>query len=396
MTRQKRLLIAGGGYADIPMIEAAQKLGFHVISSGNRSEDLGHRISDEYCPADFSDPEAILAVAQRKKIDAICPCANDFSAISSAYVAEKLVLPGHDSFETCRLIHHKDAYREFARSNAIPTPKAKGYSDMESALRAINEFTLPVIVKPVDLTGGKGISKVTNLSDAKNALLKAFSISKAQRVIIEEFITGSHHGFSALIRDGKVVFHFADNEHYYLNPYLVAGASTPARIPDSAVADLITQIETISALLSLKPGIFHVQYILHDQKPVIIEICRRPPGDLYVKLVQYSTQLDYPAWIVKSFAGYDCSEINQVDVKGFFLRHCVMADKAGVLTDIEFSPEIRRNVFDKYMWWKPGDIVGDYLVEKFGIVFMRFHSEDEMHDKTKRMQELIKARIAAG
>ncbi len=393
MPQKKRLLIAGGGYADIPLIEAAQKLGFHVISSGNRRDDLGHHISDEYCPADFSDPEAILEVAQDKRIDAICPCANDFSAISSAYVAEKLGLPGHDPFEICKLIHHKDTYRSFAHSNAIPTPKAKGYSDLESALQSLDDFTLPIIIKPVDLTGGKGISKIDHLCDAKKALSKAFSISKARRVIIEEFIIGSRHGFSAFIQDGKVIFHFSDNEHYYLNPYMVSAASTPASIPHSSVRNLIHQVETISGLLSLKPGIFHVQYILRNEQPIIIEICRRPPGDLYVNLVQHATGLDYPMWIVKSFAGYDCSEIKHKDVNGFFLRHCVMANQAGVLSDIKFSSEIEHNVYDKFMWWKEGNIINDYLTEKFGIVFMQFSTKQEMFEKTNRMQELIKAKV---
>jgi len=393
MARQKRMLIAGGGYADIPMIASAKKLGFHVISSGNRPEDLGHQISDEYCPADFSDPEAILAVAQRKRIDAICPCANDFSAISSAYVAEKLGLPGHDSFETCKLIHHKDSYRNFALSNKIPTPKAAGHSNLEDALQSLDNFTLPLIIKPVDLTGGKGISKIIDLSDAKNALLKAFSISKVQRVVIEEFIEGSRHGFSALIQNGKVIFHFSDNEHYSLNPYMVSGASTPACVPNLVAYNLIQQIEAISELLLLKSGIFHVQYILHENQPIIIEICRRPPGDLYVKLVQYATGLDYPMWIINYFTGQDCSALTQKDVNGFYLRHCVMANKTGMLRDIEFNHEIENNILHKFMWWKKGDMVDSFLTDKFGIVFLQFSTIDEMIDKTNRMHELIKVHV---
>ncbi len=390
---QKRLLLAGGGYSDIPLIEAAQKQGFYVITSGNRPEDMGHMVSDKYCPADFSDPNAILEVASKEKVNYICPCTNDFSAISSAYAAEKLGLPGHDPFETSKLIHHKDSYRSFALSNGIPAPNAIGFSSPKSALQSLSKLTLPVIIKPVDLTGGKGISKITDLSEAKNSILKAFSISKAKRVVIEEFIEGSRHGFSTLIMDGKVVFHFSDNEHYFLNPYLVAGASAPASIPDSVVFNLIEQIEKISELLSLRHGIFHVQYVLHDGQPIIIEICRRPPGDLYIKLVQYATGIDYPKLIVDFFTGQDCPKISQEDVNGFYLRHCVMADKTGVLNNINFNHEIEDNIFNKFMWWQKGTIVGNHLTEKFGIVFLKFSSMEEMLDKTSRMQELIKAEV---
>jgi phosphoribosylamine-glycine ligase len=254
--RKKRILISGGGYADLPLIRSAKKLGYHVITTGNRPEELGHKESDEYHAADFSDLEAMLELAKQLNIDAICPCSNDFSAISSAYVAECLGLPGHDSYETTKLLHHKDSYREFALTNNIPTPKATGFTDIDSAFSALKSFQLPVMVKPVDLTGGKGISKLEQLSEAKQALQKAFAISKSNRIVVEEFMTGSRHGFSAFIREQKIVFYFSDNEHYYLNPYLVSAASTPTIVPQKIIDILIHQSEKIASLLSLKTGIF--------------------------------------------------------------------------------------------------------------------------------------------
>ena len=118
--RPQRLLIAGGGHADIPQIKAAKALGYHVITSGNRAADLGHRYADECQLEDFSDRDAMLALAKRLEIDAICASCNDFSAISAAYVAEQLGLPGHDSVEITEAIHHKDRYRELALAHGIP------------------------------------------------------------------------------------------------------------------------------------------------------------------------------------------------------------------------------------------------------------------------------------
>jgi len=120
------LLIVGGGYADIPLILSAKKLGYHVITTGNRPNELGHLYSDEYHQADFSDIEAILTLSEQLKISAICACCNDFSALSSAYVAEKLGRPGHDSYETAKIIHHKDLYRQFALKHGISSPIAMG------------------------------------------------------------------------------------------------------------------------------------------------------------------------------------------------------------------------------------------------------------------------------
>lgn len=387
---RKRLLIAGGGYADIPLILSAKKLGYYVISSGNRPDELGHQYSDEYQPADFSDVEAVCQLASRLKISAVCSCCNDFSALSTAYTAEKLGLPGHDSYQIAQIIHYKDLYRQFAMEHGIATPKAMRFTSSRDALKRMEELPFPVIVKPVDLTGGKGMSTINNIDDAKTAIERALAVSRMKRIVVEEFITGSRHGFSAFLVDGRVVFFFSDNEHYFLNPYLVSAASVPSIVSPTVEHKLCAESEKIASLLSLKTGIFHIQYILHGEEPVIIEICRRAPGDLYIKLVEHATGVDYPEWIVKASAGLDCSDLVHSKPRGFFTRHCVMSATLGKVKDIFFDADIEKLVVDRFMWWKKGDVVSDVMTSKFGIVFLQFQSQNEMLDKTERMQELIR------
>lgn len=390
---KKKLLIAGGGYADIPLILAAQKLGYYVITSGNRPEDLGHQYSDEYKKADFSDKEKMLVLAQELKIDAICPCCNDFSALSCAYIAEQMGLPGHDPLQIAEILHHKDNYRMFATTNDILSPKAESFFDSISALDAIHKFKFPVIVKPVDLTGGKGVSKINSLNEAKQAIETAFLLSKAKRVVIEEFIEGTNHGLSTFIRNGKVVFYFTDNEHYFLNRYMVSGASTPGDVPNKAIKILISESEKIASLLKLTDGIFHIQFILRDSIPYIIEICRRPPGDLYINFVKYATAVDYPSYIVKAFAGLSIDDLSHAESKEFFTRHCVMTDRAGKIEDVLFDESIEKNVINKFMWWKKGDDIIDIMTQKFGIVFLKYDSKTEMNNITKSLNELIKVKL---
>jgi biotin carboxylase len=385
------MLIAGGGHADIPLIRSAQKLGYYVITSGNRPGDLGHRYSDQYAPADFSDPEAILSVARDFKISAVCACCNDFSALSAAYAAEKLGLPGHDSYQTAQIIHHKDKYRKFALENGIPTPMAVSFTNKQDALTGMGSIPFPVIVKPVDLTGGKGMSVVHDAAGLAPAIDKTLVVSKAGRFVIEEFITGTRHGFSVFLYDGRVVFYFSDNEHYYLNPYLVSAASVPSIASSLVEEELCAQSEKIAALLSLKTGIFHIQFILPDNsEPVIIEICRRAPGDLYIKLVEHATGVDYPAWIVKAAAGLDCSGLSHAGPTGCFVRHCVMSASTGRVKDVVFDPDIEKKVIDRFMWWEKGDLISDVMTGKCGIVFIKFDSRKEMMEKTDQLQEMIK------
>lgn len=390
----KSMLLIGGAYADIPLIQAAQALGYHVTTTGLNAGSPGHRYADNYHQLDYSDGEAMLTLAKQLDVQAVCSGCNDICALSAAYVAEKLELPGHDTYATAQIIHHKDAYRKFAVERDILTPAAQGFSGVEDALGYVRKQTLPLIVKPVDLGSGAGIARIDAQHEARPLLEKAFSLSKQKRVVIEKFISGSHHGFSSFLRNGRLVFSFFDNEYYFKNPYLVSAASTPSIVSAQAKEKLCAEAEKIARVLRLKDGIFHVQFILHEGKPYIIEICRRPPGDWYISFVQHATGVDYPAWIIKSAAGMDLSGLSQVETTGFFTRHCIMSAEGGTITDIVFDQTIESNVFEKFMLYAPGDRIDNFLIERLGIVFLEFDSLEEMLDKTERMQALIRVEVA--
>ena len=400
------MLLLGGSHAEIPLIKAAQALGWYVITTGNNRDGLGHPYADKTVFADFSDKEVMLELARAEGVSAVCSGCNDFALLSTVYVCEKLGLPGHDSYATSLEIHHKDKYRALAARLGIPTPQAitiavtgKGRTEQDCAGfdDAIAGLAFPIIVKPIDLTGGKGIHRAANADEAREAYKDACSRTRQDHIVVEEFVEGTNHGFSAMLVKGKVAFAFADNEQYYINKYMVSGANTPSTTPATGLAKLRDYSERIARELKLVDGILHIQYIEKaDGTPVIIEICRRPPGDLYIKFVQYATGVDYPKFIIMAETGMDISAIPDVPTQGFWLRHCVMADCQagengcdGVVRDVIFVPEIQGNIVEKFLWNKPGDIVTDKLTYKAGIVFFKFDTLAEMESKTARMTNLV-------
>jgi len=401
MSFKKKMLLLGGGRAEIPLIQAAQSLGWYVITTGNAREGLGHPYADKNVFADFSDKDAMLELAKSEGVQAVCSGCNDFALLSTAYVCEKLGLPGHDSYATSLEIHHKDKYRALATKLGIPTPRAlvvRSAADFEAA---IAQLTFPIIVKPVDLTGGKGIHRAANADEAREAYKDACSRTRQDHIVVEEFVQGSNHGFSAMLVKGKVAFAFSDNEQYYINKYMVSGANSPSTSSNKTLAMLREYSERIAQELHLVDGILHIQYIEQaDGIPVIIEICRRPPGDLYIKFVKYATGIDYPKFIILAETGEDISGIADVPTQGFWLRHCIMADYqagengcSGTVREVTFTPEIQGNIVEKFLWYKPGEVITDKLTYKAGIVFFKFDTLAEMQDKTARMTKL--AKIAA-
>lgn len=389
----KKLLVLSGSHSDVPLIEAGKRLGFRVITSGNDPALIGHRYADEYHNVDFSDRQGILDLARKLDIDAICSCANDFGAITAAYVAEKMGLPGHDPYETALTLHHKHRFKDFALSSEISTPYAASFSSPEQACEELDKLSFPLIVKPVDLTGGKGVSKVNSRAEYVTAVHHAFSSSRMNQFLVEEFIQGTYHSFSTFVLGRKIVFCYSDNEYSFLNPYLVTTSAAPAIGIEKISDQLKEEAERIIDLLALSDGIFHIQYVQTGAKAWILEITRRCSGDFYPYPVNYATGLDWAEWIVKAESGFDCGDFPQAVQRGYFGRHCIMSRGNGVIKNIKVSPELQGNIIDEFAILKKGEQIDDYMVDKLGVIFLSYGSMEEMTRKTAAINRLVSVEL---
>ena len=386
----KKVLLLGGSHSEIPLIKTCQTLGYFVITTGNNFDGLGHKISDKYIPCDYSDKEKILQIAKDEKIDAIVSGCNDFALLTAVFIGEKLFLRGHDSLNTSLTLHLKDRYRAFAQKIGIKTPNFIKFNKNDDINIIFHNLSFPVIVKPVDLSGGKGITKCNSKNELIEAIPIAFEKTKKDYILIEEFVKGTNHGFSVLIKDKKVVFYFIDNEQYYINKYLVSGASTTTDIPQHIINELIYDCEKIANELNLTDGLLHTQVIIdEDNDPVIIEITRRAPGDLYIKLVEFATGINYSELIVRSEMNLPLPEIQFIKPKYNIVRYCIMTDKEGVIKEVKISDKIKDKIQDSLLWYKKGDIIKDKLTYKAGIVFIYFDNEIEMNCTIEQLNDLI-------
>lgn len=390
---RKRLLLLNGSHSEIPLIAAAKKLGFYVITTGNEPDLIGHQYADEYHAVDYSDKDAVLRLARKLDIAHICSCANDFGAITAAYVAEKMNLPGHDSHDTALLLHHKDRFKQFSLKHHLPTPYAECFDGQSKALAAVERLSFPLIIKPIDLTGGKGVAKVTDQQEYTEAIIKAFELSREKRVLVEAFFIGDQYSFSTFLVNQKVIFYFSDNEYSYKNPYYVSTSAAPA-VDVALYADSLVQaVEKTAAELGLVDGIFHIQYLANGEQANIIDITRRCSGDLYPYPVNYSTDADWAYWIVRAEAGLDVSGFPDIEQTGFCGRHCIMSGQNGVVSDVIIDDKVKPYIYEDLFWWQPGDVIDNYLVQKVGMVFLNFSSMEEMLSITKQLPELIQVQM---
>ena len=185
----KKILLLGGSAQQIIAIETAQRLGYMTILCDFLPDNPGQYYADKFYRVSTTDKAAILQVAEKEKVDGILAYASDPAAPTAAYVADRLGLPGNP-YDSVEILCNKDRFREFLRENGFCTPKARGYLRISDAVSdlAAGVFSYPVIVKPVDSSGSKGVGKISALTEAEEKIGIAMSYSRGKRIIVEEYV----------------------------------------------------------------------------------------------------------------------------------------------------------------------------------------------------------------
>ena len=379
---QKKVLLLNASHNDERLILALRKLNCYIITTGNRPDLLGHKLADEYIYGDYTNLSEMLKLAIEKKIDAVCPCCNDFGVKTAAYISEKLGFSGQDSYENTLIIHDKDKFKDFAvKIGNIRTPLATGFDSEEKALEwAIKQNEFPLIVKPVDLSAGNGIKRADNKNTLLVNIKEAFSKSRLKRIVIEPFIEGSQHGFCTYLKNQKVIAVCSNNENSFINPYRVEVDTYPSDNYEIVKNDLITQIEHIAKNLNLTDGIFHLQYIYKDGKAYILECMRRVLGNLYsIPAEGLGQGFDWDYWEVKAKCGFGTDDFPEnVSQKGFWAYRALIATKNGIFRKIEIPENIEKNVYNIRMLHSSGYHIKNYLSDPVGFLFMNFESQKDM------------------
>ena len=363
-----RLLVVGASHAEIPLIRAGQGLGHWVSTVGSDAEALGAKASDSHFKVDFSDADAVLRVFDEGKFHGVVSGCNDFAAFTAARVSEARGLANCDSNVATRLIHHKDAFRKVASELKLNSPEHFVVSNVKEAKKISQQIKFPIIVKPTDLTGGKGVNLVQDPSALGTAVEAALSRSRIKNVVVESFVAGSLRSALFIVIGGKTHLVVSADEFMYLNPFLVASAvSNIGEAPETQLG-LAEQIGLVVSALALTDGLMHVQYIWSGSDFTILEICRRPPGDLYLLLAEFASGYNISEKIVLLALGESIAPPTpNLKVKPVF-RLCLMPPKSGQILEWKLHPKLESQVSFREDLRTQHTVIENYLVEKLSIV----------------------------
>lgn len=394
----KRILMLGGSMQQIPAIKAAKQKGYYTITCDYLPNNPGHKYADEYHNVSTTDEQAVLELAKKLDIDGIVAYASDPAAITAAYVAENLNLPGNP-YDSVKVLTQKDLFRDFLAENGFNTPKANGYTTFEDAYNEIDQFKFPVMVKPVDSSGSKGVVKIYNKEQLKDAVKEALSYSRGKRIIIEEFIQKkgyqiSGDGFSV---DGKLVFTSYGNELYSgkgTREYVALGEFWPSLLSSELKAKVDNELQRLITALNMKTSAYNIEVILDENDDVyILELGPRNGGSYIPQLINYATGVDLVDYTLRAAVGEDCSDLAMKETQGCYSNYMLYSTVSGNFKGIWFDENFKKNnLLDVYCTYSEGDEVHAYqnTTHSLGTILFKSDSVEEMIKLTDNMEKNYK------
>lgn len=392
----KKLLVLGGDHFTIPVVEAAHKQGYYVITCDYLPDNVAHKVSDEYVNFSTTDKEGILEWAKNNHIDGIVTF-TDSGVITTAYVQHHLGLPQIGPLESVEILQNKARFRQFLTEHGFNVPKAKGFSRKEDALASKDFFTLPVIVKPVDAAGSKGVTKVSDWSELDAAVDWAINYSFSGDFIIESFVEkqGCSSDSDCFSVDGKfkfVSFSAQRFDEQAAGEYTPAAYSWPSTLGKDAEEELSRELQRLITLLGMKTTVYNVETrVGTDGKPYIMEISPRGGGNRLSEMMRLASGVDMITAAVRAAVGDPVDYVEQKPLDGCWAEIIVHANKTGILDSIEIASEMEPCVIEKDFWLKKGDAVKEFQSARdaIGTLVLRFDNQEKLeHAITHQMDWL--------
>ena len=381
-------MLLGGLRYLLPVIEAAHRHDIYVITVDYMPENIAHQHSDEYHNVSIIDKEAVLALAKELHIDGIMSFAVDPGVVSAAYVAQQMGLPFQCSYEAACIMQDKARFRQFLADNGFNVPNACGYDNAATALDDVDRFNWPVIVKPVDSAGSKGVTRVDDPADLPCAIEHALSCSPSQRFIIEDFLEkkGCSSDSDCFSVDGQLKFCSFSDQYFdpaAPNEFTPSAYIWPCSMPQWAQDDLRDDLQRLLTLLCCKTGIYNIETRLcTNGKTYIMEVSPRGGGNRIAELLQHATGQKLIENEVLKSVGHPLVSILDADYASCYAITVLHSDKEGIYNGLTLSDDLQQHIIEFDPWAKNGDQVLGFTGanQSLGTLFLRYDTRKELEE----------------
>lgn len=396
----KKILLLGGSRYLIPIIETCHKYGIKAITCDYLPNNDAHAFADEYYNVSIVDKDAVLDLAKKLEIDGVISFACDPGVVTAAYVAQQLNLPFQCSYESACILQDKGLFRKFLTENGFNCPHAKSYDNAEDAYSDLDYFTWPIIVKPVDSAGSKGVTKVEKKEELASAINIAIDNSRNGQFIIEDFLTfkGYHSSADCFTVDGELKFCTYSDQLFDKeadNPYTPALIIWQSSMAKEDQEYLTKETQKLMSLLKMRTGIYNIETCVGaDGKPYIMEVSPRGGGCKIAEIQQLATGVNLIEAEVLNAVNEPISEIKNPVFDGVWCEFVIHngAGQSGVFKGLKIDDKIKeKHVKVIALSAKEGDFVEPFTGanKALGDMFLRFDSREELDEVMAKSKEWL-------
>lgn len=398
----KKILLLGGSAQQLVAIHAAKELGCYTIVCDYLPDNPGQYIADKFYGTSTTDVEAVYEIAKKEKVDGILAYASDPAALSAAIVSERLGLPTNPA-KSVEILGLKHPWRQFLQKYNFACPKNYSFhpqSPIEELKENTKHFTFPLVIKPTDSSGSKGVTILNEWTNIEEAINLADSYSRNKVLIIEEYI---QRGFPSVIGgdifiwEGKIVLYgemecLRDNEN---SPLIPIGEKSPIQLTKQQKENIHNELQRIITILGINFGEINIELILDKEDNVhFLELGPRAGGNMIPIQLSDIYGIDLVKANVQAAMGEKPDFINLSihPLQGCYMHYVLHSYIAGTFKGISIKDSIKKFIYREVLYKKTGDAVEvfDGAGKALGILFLHFDTIDEMEYFCANHNTLIK------
>ncbi|MEZ4884802.1 MAG: ATP-grasp domain-containing protein [Chitinophagales bacterium] len=401
--KKKKILFLGAAAFQLPPIQYALNQGYRVITADNNPDNPCHQFAETAYSVSTTDRESILQIAQKEEIDGIMTFASDVSMPTVAYVAEKLNLPA-PNYETTLVLTNKALFRQFLQNEGLQTQFFQNFEAYEKqvALAYIRLAKLPIIIKPVDRSGSRGVGIVQILEEAEKRVEEAFEVSIKKEIIVEQYIEkqGRQICGDGYMEDGKLAFVAFGDGHFYTDERFMApyAETFPSEHSPSLLKMTAQKLEQILQRVGYDQGPFNLDVLITKAGEIFVnEIGPRCGGNYIPILIQLRYGVDLVAAAVEGCltANYKLSIPKFFSPKYHYASYMIHSLQSGDLKGIQLDNSLKDKIHAHHPYIGKTDKISAFhqAGAAIGNLIFRFDSEREMHQMMDTINDLVKVMV---
>lgn len=303
MIQKKKIAVIGASYLQLPLVKKAQAMGLEVHCFAWADGAVCKDVADYFYPIDVKDKEQILKKCQEVGINGITTIAADLPVPTINYVACKMGLVSNPD-EYSLTTTNKYLMRSCFMENGVPSPKFSLVK--EDGNYDIKGFEFPLIIKPTDRSGSKGVEKILDPVQLETAIKRAQGVSFKKEAIIEEFVTGREISVESISYKGKhYILQITDKVTTGAPFFVELEHHQPSSLPDDIQNRVKVVVLHALDALHIQYGASHSELKITENGDIkVIEIGARMGGDFIGSdLVRLSTGYDFLQGVVEVAMG---------------------------------------------------------------------------------------------